>query len=203
MEEASEKDIKEFLAKHNLTQLRKDYHFEAPKTRADMFKLYRLMLKKNNGTIGRQMIAETLKWAFYNDRRYLQNFLKYLAQNSEADVKSVTKTAFDMAKSNKIASAIRKLNEIKGVGSITSGKILMFAMPREFGMYDQFNGKAIYKFKNKRMHYFKKSNPNELTKKQYAEEFEKYTWLIRAIGKRSGLMPAEVDMALFRLGRGY
>lgn len=203
MENIKEKDVRAFLAKHDLVKLKKEYKFEAPKTRIEMFKTYQETLKKCNGAIGKSLISETLKWAFHNDRRYLGSFLKYLSQNSEIDVKTITKIAFNLARNNQIAAAIRKLNEIKGVGGVTAGKILMFAMPKNFGMYDQFNGKAIYKFKIGGNHFFKKSNPNDLTKKQYAEEFEKYTLLIHAIGKRLKLMPAEVDMALFRLGRGY
>ncbi len=185
-----------FLKKYDLWKFRKAYKFEASKTRSDMYKLFR------GKAVGKKIIAETLKWAFHNDRRYLGNFLGNLDKNKEKDVRKTTKEGLKLAKQGRIADAIQKIAEIRGVGGVTASKILMFAMPKHFGMYDQFNGKAAHNLKVKGRAYFKKANPNQLTKKQYAGEFERYTKVLRAIGKKLRMSPADVDMALFRLGRG-
>lgn len=197
MDKAVIDGINAFLKKYDLGKFRKEYKFEAPKARNDMYKLFR------GRTVGKKIIAEILKWAFHNDRRYLGSFLRNLDKNKENDVKKIIKEGLKLAKQGRIAEAIQKIAEIKGVGGVTASKILMFAMPKQFGMYDQFNGKAIYNLKVKGRAYFKKANPNQLTKKQYAEEFAKYTEILRIIGKKLRMGPADVDMALFRLGRGH
>lgn len=203
MDGGLEAGINNFLKKHDIKKLSSHYMFQAPLTRKEMFKLYQKNMHKNNGAIDKGIIAGTLKWAFYNDRRYLTIFLKNLDKNSDANVRAITRSGFQLALAGKIADAIRKISEIKGIGGVTAGKILMFAYPKLFGMYDQFNGKAIFNLKVNGKPYFTKSNPNDLTPKQYSEEFEKYIHLLRLVGKRLKLIPAEVDMGLFRLGRGY
>jgi len=177
--------------------------FQAPESRYEMVKLFRENYKKNNGALDKSIIKRTLRWAFFNDRRYLGIFLKNVDKEDDAHVKKITKEGLQLAKEGRIKEAIRKLTEIKGVGNVTASKLLMFTFPDLFGMYDQFNGKAIYNLKVGGKPYFKASNPNNLTKKQYAEEFEKYTYVIREIAKMLKMKPMEVDMALFRMGRGY
>ncbi len=203
MDSGLEDGVNNFLKRYDIQKLSSQYMFQAPLTRKEMFKLYQENMHKNNGAVGKVIIAETLKWAFFNDRRYLAIFLKNLDKNSDANVRAIARSGFQLALAGKIAGAIRKITEIKGVGGVTAGKILMFAYPKLFGMYDQFNGKAVFNLKVNGRPYFKKSNPNDLTPKQYSEEFERYTNVLRAIGSRLNLTPAEVDMGLFRLGRGY
>ncbi|MBD3259554.1 hypothetical protein GF371_02875 [Candidatus Woesearchaeota archaeon] len=202
--------IKKFLKKYNLPEMRKKYTFQAPKKREQMYKLFK-------GSIGKKKLEELLRWAFYNDRRFLGMFLKNLKKNNEADVKKKTKEALDLALSGRkgnIAKSIQTLTKIKGIGGVSASKILMFARPDKFGMLDQFNGKAIHKLKVKGKAYFKKADPNKLTPKQYSEEFEKYTHVIREMcsllnkarkcykqGRK--WKPADIDMALFRIGRGH
>lgn len=203
MDSGLEEGVANFLKRYDLKKLSSQYMFQAPLTRKEMFKLYQQGLHKDNGAVGKGIIAETLKWAFFNDRRYLAIFLKNLDKNSDTNVRAIARSGFQLALAGEIAGAIQKISELKGIGGVTAGKILMFAYPKLFGMYDQFNGKAIFSLKVNGRPYFKKSNPNSLTPKQYSEEFEKYTHILRLIGKRLKLTPAEVDMGLFRLGRGY
>jgi hypothetical protein len=203
MENEVIKGIKDFLKKYDLKWYKEHYIFQAPESRYEMVKLFRESYEKNNGALDKSIIKRTLRWAFFNDRRYLSNFLRNVDSESESKIKEVTKEGLRLAKEGKIKEAIRKLIEIKGVGNVTASKLLMFTFPNLFGMYDQFNGKAIYNLKVNGKPYFKESNPNKLTKKQYAEEFEKYTYVIREIAKILKMKPMEVDMALFRLGRGY
>lgn len=203
MEKEVVKGIKNFLKKYDLKWYRKHYMFQAPKSRDDMVNMYKKSYKKNNGALDKKVLEETLKWAFFNDRRFLGIFLKNLGKEKENDVKKITKEGLKLAKEGKIKEAIKTLTKIKGIGNVTASKILMFSFPDLFGMYDQFNGKAIYNLKVNGKPYFKASDPNKLTNKQYAEEFEKYTYILRKIAKILKMKPMDVDMALFRMGRGY
>lgn len=207
MEKEVVEGIKSFLKKYDLPEMRKKYKFEAPKSRKEMYRLFK-------GDIAKTEIKELLRWAFHNDRRFLSTFLKNLKKNSSSKVKRLTSKGLKQALDGNIAEAIGTLTDIKGVGVVTASKILMFSKPGKFGMYDQFNGKAIYKLKVKGRRYFKMADPNKLTDKQYCEEFEKYTHVLRKMcsllnkaGKhcdsRKKWKPADIDMALFRLGRGH
>jgi len=167
-----------------------------------MFKLYKSELKKHRG-VSKKAIAEMLKWAFWNDRRFLAIFLKNLDTNSDKLVIETTKKALQQALKDEIADSIKTLTSLKGIGNVSATKILMFSYPNKFGMLDQFNSKAIYALKVKGKRYFAKSDANKYTNKQFQEAFEKYTIVLREIGKRKKMRPADVDMALFRIGRGY
>ncbi len=203
MEKEVIEGIKNFLKKYDLKWYKERYMFQAPESRYEMVKLFRESYKKNNEALDKNIIKRTLRWAFFNDRRYLGIFLKNVDKESESKIKEITREGLQLAKEGKIKEAVRKLIEIKGVGNVTASKLLMFTFPNLFGMYDQFNGKAIYNLKVGGKPYFKASNPNKLTKKQFAEEFEKYTYVLREIAKILKMKPMEVDMALFRMGRGY
>jgi hypothetical protein len=129
----------------------------------------------------------------------------------EAEALKITSEAFDLLDDGNIKDAILRLLSVNKVGISSASKVIGLFDQNQLAIYDSRVGTALRTLKHGEERIIKcppgRKRPGDAcTPKQWAENYEKYTWVLEVARNllNEGGHPfsiADVEMALFMIGK--
>lgn len=125
------------------------------------------------------------------------NYIREQINNSEEQIKEVSKNAFEKAENGEVKEAIKELRELKGVSTAVASAFLSAYDCEEFPIIDQWAIKELNDHfdwdANGNLVYEEDGNGPTLTPKRYVAYKEK----MNEIADRHGLTPRKLDFGMY------
>ena len=147
------------------------YLTEAVSLRDQLETALRIDLKAK-GWITKDVFDAVMKWGFGR-----------ASSNSEDEIRTATKEAFDYLSQNRIADAALAMTKLTGIGISRASKVLALSNQSEFAIYDSraahglselvYNGRRLIPIPPGRV-----VVGDSLSKADFCRAFEEYTWVL-------------------------